>query len=114
MKLTKKYGSPLKITYLPKIKQQINQAVDLFGQAIKDHVYKGKYIYTYCTKSSHFSFVINKALDAGAQLEISSAYDILLIRRLFEQGRITKNMLIICNGYKGDSYLENIVALRNE
>ena len=114
MKLTKKYGSPLKITYLPKIKQQINQAVDLFSQAIKNHIYKGKYVYTYCTKSSHFSFVINKALESGAQLEISSAYDILLIRRLFAQGRITKNILIICNGYKGDSYLENIVGLWNE
>lgn len=114
MQLVKKYWSPLKITYLPKIASQIHQANDLFYKAIKKEHYHGHYHYAYCTKSSHFSFVINKALESGAQLEISSAYDITLIRKLFEQGRITKDIMIICNGYKSILYLTNIVTLWRE
>lgn len=111
MKLVKKYGSPLKITYLPRVQQQIEQAQEYFAKAMHKQKYHGKYFYTYCTKSSHFSFIINKAIASGAQLEISSAYDILLIRKLFTDKKITKDIMIICNGYKSDLYLENIVNL---
>ncbi len=114
MKLVKKYGSPLKITYLPKVAHQIKYAKDLFDKAIHKHNYHGKYTYTYCTKSSHFSFILNKAIDSGAQLEISSAYDILLIRKLYSEKRIDKSILVICNGYKSLNYLENIVSLWKE
>ena len=60
--LIEKYGTPMKLTYLPKIGQQINKAKKMFASAIKKHKYEGDYYYCYCTKSSHFSFVIEEAL----------------------------------------------------
>ena len=35
--LIEKYGTPLKITFLPKIGMQINKAKDMFANAIKKH-----------------------------------------------------------------------------
>src|SRR5665213_2152937 len=61
-KLIDKYGTPLKFTFLPKIGMQINKAKEMFAKAIKKHKYEGEYNYCYCTKSSHFSFVVEEAL----------------------------------------------------
>ena len=60
--IIEKYGTPLKLTYLPKIGSQINKAKQLFNKAFKKYKYEGKYHYCYCTKSSHFSFVVEEAL----------------------------------------------------
>jgi len=57
--LIDKYGTPMKLTYLPKIGMQINKAKKMFAAAIKKHKYEGKYFYCYCTKSSHFSFNVH-------------------------------------------------------
>ena len=48
--LIDKYGTPLKLTYLPKIGKQINKAKTMFANAFKRHKYEGKYNYCYCTK----------------------------------------------------------------
>src|SRR5258705_13742487 len=74
--LIDKYGTPLKLSYLPKIGTQINKAKKMFASAIKKHKYEGSYNYCYCTKSSHFSFVIEEALKHNIHLETSYVYDI--------------------------------------
>ncbi|MEN0004675.1 MAG: arginine decarboxylase [Bacteroidota bacterium] len=112
--LIKKYGTPLRLTYLPKIGTQIKKARNLFTRAMKSIGYSGKYYYCYCTKSSHFSYVLNEVLRHKVQLETSSAFDIDLVRRLFQKGKVTKETLIICNGFKTESYKEKIVKLINE
>jgi arginine decarboxylase len=111
IKLLKKYGSPLKITYLPKIAEQITKTKKTMQTAMNKYNYKWWYTYAYCTKSSHFRFVVQKAVETGAQLEISSAYDTALIRSLWNEWVITQDIMIICNGYKSDQYLSSILWL---
>lgn len=77
--LINKHGTPLKLTYLPKIGMQINKAKGLFEKAFKKHKYEGQYFYCYCTKSSHFSFIVEEALKHGIHLETSYAYDVDII-----------------------------------
>jgi len=60
--LIRKYGTPLKITYLPKIGLQIKKARNLFTRAMRSMGYSGDYYYCYCTKSSHFQYVLNEVL----------------------------------------------------
>ena len=62
MDIVKQYGTPLRITYLPKIGQQIQKARRLFNSSMANIDYKGDYNYCYCTKSSHFAFVLEEAL----------------------------------------------------
>lgn len=112
--LIRKYGTPLKLTYLPSIGSKIKEARNLFRRAMRSQGYSGKYCYCYCTKSSHFAHVIEEALDNDVQLEISSAYDVDLIRRLLKRGKIDKQITIVCNGFKPDNYLAAIVGLIND
>lgn len=114
MDIIKKYGTPLKITYLPKIGSQIQKAKRLFNVAMAKVDYKGTYTYCYCTKSSHFSFILEEVLKNEVHLETSSAFDIPIIKDLHRRGKIGKEKYIICNGYKRKQYQQNITELINE
>ncbi len=111
MDVIKQYGTPLKITYLPKISSQIQKAKRLFKVAMAKVDYKGSYYYCYCTKSSHFNFVMEEALKNDIHLETSSAFDIPIIRALYKEGKINKDVYILCNGYKREAYIKGIVEL---
>lgn len=111
MDIISQYGTPLKITYLPKISEQIQKAKRIFNVAMAKADYKGKYTYCYCTKSSHFSFVLDEVLKNDVHLETSSAYDIPIIKALYQQGKITDETYILCNGYKRQGYISLIAEL---
>ena len=113
MDIIKQYGTPLKITYLPKISEQIQKAKRFFNVAIAKSDYKGDYLYCYCTKSSHFSFVLEEALKNDIHIETSSAFDIPIVERLFENGKINTDTYIVCNGFKKPLYIQYICELVN-
>lgn len=109
--LVAEYGTPLKFTYLPKISENINKAKGWFKNSIKKHKYKGNYFYSYCTKSSHFKFILDEALTNDIHIETSSAFDLDIVKNLKAEGKIKDNTFIICNGFKRDQYIENIGEL---
>jgi arginine decarboxylase len=111
--LIEKYGTPLKVTYLPKIGMQINKAKLMFANAFKKHKYEGSYNYCYCTKSSHFSFVVEEALQHNINIETSFAYDLEIVNQLYLKKKINKETFIICNGFKQKSYTSRITKLIN-
>lgn len=109
--LIKKHGTPFRLFYLPNIAKKIKQARKLFNQAFKKYKYLGKYQYCYCTKSNHFSHIISAALKENINLETSSSFDIDLILNLYKKNKVNKNLILICNGYKTEEYLEKILTL---
>jgi len=111
--LIEKHGTPLKVTYLPKIGMQINKAKLMFANAFKKHKYQGDYNYCYCTKSSHFSFVVEEALQHNINIETSFAYDLEIVNQLYLKKKINKETFIICNGFKQRSYTSRITKLIN-
>lgn len=113
MQIIKRYGSPLKITYLPKITDNINRAKNWFNQAMAEHGYQGNYNYAYVTKSSHYMHVIKEALKNNVVLETSSAYDMSIMEQIYKKNLITTNQVILCNGFKTDKYLDKIASLIN-
>jgi arginine decarboxylase len=114
MDIIKQYGTPLRISYLPKIGSQIQKAKRLFNVAMAKVDYKGKYVYCYCTKSSHFSFVLDEVLKNDVHIETSSAFDLQIIKEQFEKKSLSKDTYIICNGYKRTLYKQNICDLIND
>ena len=114
MKLIEEYGTPLRLCYLPKISSQIQKSKRLFKQAIDKHQYSGTYRYCFCTKSSHFAFVLHEALENDIHLELSSSFDVDLVRCLYDDKRISKDTFIVCNGFKPRDYIRKISELRNE
>ncbi len=111
MEIIKQYGTPLRLTYLPKISSQIQRAKRLINVAMAKVDYEGEYNYCYCTKSSHFSFVLEEALKNDIHIETSSAFDINIIEQLHENGLLKKDRYVVCNGYKRPQYIENIARL---
>jgi arginine decarboxylase len=111
MEVIKQYGTPLRITYLPKIGQNIQKARRTFNVAMAKVDYHGDYNYCYCTKSSHFSFVMEEVLKYNVHIETSSAFDINILENLYETGHLKTDTFIICNGFKRPQYIENIETL---
>jgi len=113
MALIEKYGTPLKFNYLPQISNNIARCKGWFRDAMHSIGYTGTYNYSYCTKSSHFSFVMDEVLKNEVNLETSSSYDIDIINHLIDAGKLKRPMKIICNGFKTDRYIERIAELIN-
>ena len=111
MRLIEEYGTPLKFNYLPQISNNIQRAKGWFRESINNLGYSGNYFYSYCTKSSHFSFVMDEVLKNNVHIETSSAFDIDIVKTLLNQGKLANGSYIICNGYKTDLYLQNIISL---
>ncbi|AMM50047.1 decarboxylase [Rufibacter sp. DG15C] len=114
MELVKQYGTPLRLTYLPKISSQIQKAKVLFKESMAKLNYQGTYTYCYCTKSSHFSFVLEEALKNDIHIETSSSFDMPIIKALYEKGKVSKDIFVVCNGYKRDLYRNYITSMINE
>ena len=111
--LVQRHGSPLKITYLPRISEQIHKTKSWFAEAMQKAMYQGKYSFAYCTKSAHFSFILEECLKNEVDLETSSAFDISIIQELKKQGKLPAKTNIICNGFKPDAYIQGIAELIN-
>ncbi|WP_299671136.1 arginine decarboxylase [uncultured Polaribacter sp.] len=109
--LIEQYGTPLKFTYLPKITENINRAKSWFQKAINEQGYQGKYHFAYCTKSSHFKFILEEALQNNIHIETSSAFDIDIVKSIKEEGKLSDKAYILCNGFKRDQYITNIANL---
>jgi len=111
-RLIDKYGSPLRLIYLPKIGSQIEKARFFFQKAFDKHHYQGLYRYCYCTKCNHYAPVVCETLKHGAHLETSSAADIDLILNLHSRQQIDTHRFILHNGYKTNAYLSKMQSLK--
>jgi arginine decarboxylase len=115
MDIIKQYGTPMKLTYLPRISENIRFVQATFNNALERFKYNGKYTYCYCTKSSHFSFVLEEVLkNQDVHMETSSSFDIPIVWSLYKSGKITKDTYILCNGFKMPLYTQYITELLNE
>ncbi|MFA9211147.1 MAG: hypothetical protein RLZZ493_751 [Bacteroidota bacterium] len=110
-KLIEEYGTPLKFNYLPQISHNIQRAKGWFREAMNNLGYSGKYHYSYCTKSSHFSFVLDEVLKNDVHIETSSAFDIDIVKNLMQTNKLKDGSFVICNGFKPKQYIENIADL---
>ncbi|MEQ9265616.1 MAG: arginine decarboxylase [Balneolaceae bacterium] len=109
-----KYGTPFRLTYLPKIREQIRKSRMYFKNAIDKHEYKGAYEFCYCTKCCHFSHVVKTAIKEQVSIETSSSFDLDLIEKLYHDNSVDKNLTIVHNGHKTDNYIRKIGKLLNE
>ncbi|AYA35788.1 arginine decarboxylase [Hymenobacter oligotrophus] len=114
MDLIRKHGTPLRLTYLPKISENIQRAKQWFRQGIEKIDYQGSYTYCYCTKASHFAFVVEEALKNDVHIETSSGYDMHIVRALYGKGRINKQTYIIANGFKRERYKRYLTEFMND
>jgi arginine decarboxylase len=108
------YGTPFKMTYLPKISAQVKKARYFFQKAMHNCNYQGNYSYCYCTKASHFRYILDEVLQNQVEVETSSSFDMDLLKRLYHEKKITKKTTIVNNGFKTKDYLQKICGFINQ
>ena len=111
MEIIKQYGTPLKVTYLPKISRRSHVPAHVQrGHGEVD--YKGRLQLPHCTKSIYFSFVLEEALQNDIHLEtVGLRHPQLSSTPSTTAGSSTSDRYIICNGFKRPQYVENIARL---
>src|SRR5579859_4932063 len=110
--LVERYGAPLEVAYCPLITTQIERMYGWANQARTITDYRGAFLYAYATKANFAEEVVRTALHAGAQYETSAAADVLIAHHLWQQGTLTPERYIFCNGSKEDAYIDAIIGLR--
>lgn len=114
MELVKKYGAPLKITFLDNIKEKVVNLKKTFDKAIKQNQYNGKFFTVNANKANYESVGIETAIKAGDGVECSSYYDLLLTKDILLKLGLKNKSLLLCNGYKTLDYVNEIIASKNE
>jgi len=112
--LAHKWGSPLEVGFTPLVTRQVQNMYGYFAQAFKKAAYQGQFIYAYATKAAQYEDLIRTALAAGAHYETSSPTDISMARLHWKAGNLPSDRWIICNGFKTEQYVDNIMGLRRD
>ena len=110
--LAKKYGTPLKIRYIPAIKENILSLKDCFQRAIKKYGYPKEYIYANANKANYYAEVIKESITYADVIEASSYVDLLMTEATLKKLNLC-DKYILCNGIKSKEYLQEIVSAHN-
>jgi arginine decarboxylase len=78
---------PIKIHLFTSNFKQHQQGKNWFRKSMEKNKYEAKYYYCYCTKSSHFEFIMNEAFKNNIHIETSSAFDINIVENLVANGK---------------------------
>ena len=112
--LARTYGTPLKITFLDLIKDHIVSLKDSFDKAIKKNNYPARFIYLNANKANYGALEVTEAFKWADGLETSSYYDLLFTHELFRRFPEYKYKYLVCNGYKLNDYIGEIVKIQSE
>lgn len=103
--LLKKYGepfdAPIQITDLAKVTERAKLLKDIFKKGASDANYpENKLQFHYATKANSKGPVVAAALKE-VNVETTAELDLFNVQRMRRRGFVSKNIKIICNGYKG-------------
>lgn len=111
--LAEKYGTPLKIMLPYIIEQRVEDLMDFFYDCIRKYKYKGQFYYHYPMKVNQSRDFVLPIISEGGNLETTSANELWVVKRLWEQHRFNSRIKVICNGPKTAQYLSLIAELKS-
>src|SRR5688572_7029682 len=109
--LVKKYGSTLEVVFPHIIEKRVRNLIDIFSAYIKLNDYRGRFFYHYPMKVNQNKEFVLPIVSEGANLETSSANELWIVKRLWEQGKFADRTRVLCNGPKTEKYLNLIDEL---
>ena len=109
--LVRKYGSPLEIVFPHIVEKRARKLIDIFNAYIKLNDYKGRFFYHYPMKVNQGKEFVLPLVSEGANLETSSANELWIVKRMWENDNFAKAIRVLCNGPKTERYLKLIDEL---
>lgn len=114
MDLVKKYGSPTEVFFPYILENRLRDLIELFNAYIKILSYRGKFYYHYVMKVNQNKEFVLPAIAEGAHIEVSSANELFLVKRMLEQDKFNRKIRVTCNGPKTESYIKLIEELKGK
>lgn len=112
--LAHKYGTPLQIVFPFLIEDRLKDLIGYFQAYMKIYGYRGKFFYHYPMKVNQNKEFIVPLLSEGANLEVTSANELWIVKKLWEGEKFNSKIRVLCNGPKTDQYLDLIEELRGK
>lgn len=112
--LVKKYGSPTEIFFPTIIENRVRDLIETFNAYIKILGYKGRFFYHYAMKANQTKEFVLPAVAEGANLDVASANELFLVKRMIEQDKFNAKIRVICNGPKTEKYISLIEELKSK
>lgn len=112
--LAKKYETSLEMVFPFIIEHRVETLINTFNFYIKKYKYRGKFYFHYPMKVNQNREFILPLITEGANLETSSANELWIVKRLWEQHKFNSRIKVICNGPKTSEYLSLIKELRDQ
>lgn len=113
-KLAIKYGTPLQIIFPFLIEDRLKDLIGYFQAYMKIYGYKGKFFYHYPMKVNQNKEFVLPILSEGGNLEVTSANELWIVKKLWEGEKFNAKIRVLCNGPKTDQYLDLIEELRGK
>lgn len=110
--IVKKYGTSTEIVFPTIIENRVRDLIETFTAYIKVLGYRGKFYYHYAMKVNQNKEFVLPAVAEGANLDVASANELYLVKRMIEQDKFNAKIRVICNGPKTPKYMELIEELR--
>lgn len=112
--IVKKYGTSTEIVFPTIIENRVRDLIETFNAYIKVLGYKGKFSYHYAMKVNQNKEYVLPAIAEGANLDVASANELYLVKRMIEQDKFNNKIKVICNGPKTPKYIELIEELNSK
>lgn len=112
--MVRKFGSPLEVAMPFVVEQRLSDLTNTFNRLIKSYRYRGKFFYHYPMKVSQNKEFVLPVISEGGNLEVTSANELWLVKRMWEQEQFSSRIRVICNGPKTNQYLSLIFELREK
>ncbi|MFM2414311.1 MAG: Biosynthetic arginine decarboxylase, partial [Candidatus Parcubacteria bacterium] len=112
--IVKKYGTSTEILFPTIIENRVRDMIETFNAYIKVLGYKGKFFYHYPMKVNQNKEFVLPCVAEGANLEVASANELFLVKRMIEQNKFTNKIRVLCNGPKTERYIELIEELKSK
>lgn len=113
-KIVNKFGTPTEIFFPTVIEERVRDLIETFAAYIKIIDYKGKYHYHYPMKVNQNKEFVLAAVAEGANLDVASANELYIVKRMIEQSHFNAKIRVMCNGPKTEKYISLIEELRSK
>lgn len=112
--LARKYGTPLQVVFPFVIEDRLKDLMGYFQAYMKIYGYRGRFFYHYPMKVNQNKEFILPLLSEGANLEVTSANELWIVKKLWEAEKFNSKIRVLCNGPKTEQYLDLIEELRSK
>ena len=112
--LASKFDASIKVLMPFILEQRLSNLLEIFYSNIKKAGYKGKYIYHFPMKVNQSKEVVLPLVAEGAHLEVTSANELWVVKKMWEGENFHSKIRVLCNGPKTTQYLKLIQYLEGK